>query len=304
MRRIVLCHTCSRRYDASKKEPGWRFHCRCGEELTVEASESHTAEVVRCSSCGGPREKGVNRCGFCGADFTIHERDLNTVCPECFARVSDRAKHCCQCGTRLTAEEYAGQETEFACPVCGDEVHLASRPLGQEKVNILECPLCAGLWLGHEAFDHLRDRVKRQGVQPGEATVPQSKPQTARQQKGPRYRACVHCGKLMQRRAYGQGSGVVIDTCRDHGIWFDAEELQHILAWILKGGQERQPLGRQQESQQVSKEPIFGPRMQPGDSTIGDGSCFDFGFSDPDRPDLLTALVGEVAEGLFGLFKR
>lgn len=203
MRRIVLCHKCSRRYDASKKEPGWRFHCRCGETLTVQASESHTAEEVCCSSCGGPREKGVNRCGFCGADFTIHERDLNTVCPECFARVSDRAKHCCQCGTMLAAEEYAGQETDFACPVCGDEVHLASRPLGQEKVNMLECPLCAGLWLGHEAFDQLRDRVKRQGAQSGEATVPQSRPKTASQQKGPRYRACIsEMRGLRERRSF------------------------------------------------------------------------------------------------------
>jgi Zn-finger nucleic acid-binding protein len=204
----------------------------------------------------------------------------------------------------LAAEEYAGQETDFACPVCGHEVHLASRSLGQEKVNVLECPLCAGLWLGHGAFDQLRDRVKTQGVQPGEATVPQSKPQPAREQKGPRYRACVHCGKLMQRRAYGQGSGVIIDTCRHHGIWFDAEELQHILAWILKGGKEKKSLARPEEAKQVSKEPIFGPPMGPGDSTIGDGSPFDFGFSDHDRPDLLTALVREVAEGLFGLFKR
>ena len=108
----------------------------------------------------------------------------------------------------------------------------------------------------------------------------------------------------MQRRAYGQGSGVVIDTCRDHGIWFDAEELHHILAWILKGGQEKKPLPREQQGKQVSEKPIFGPRMGPGDSTIGDGSCFDFGFGGTDRPDLLTALVGEVAEGLFGLFKR
>jgi len=204
----------------------------------------------------------------------------------------------------LAAEEYAGEETDFACPACGDEVHLASRALGQEKLSVLECPRCAGLWLGHEAFDQLRDRVKRQGVEPGEATLPKSKPQAARQEKGWRYRPCVHCGKLMQRRGYGQGSGVIIDTCRDHGIWFDADELQHILAWILKGGQCKKPLARQEEAKQISKEPIFGPPMQPGDSVIGSGSSFDIGFGDPDRPDLLTALVGEVAEGLFGFFNR
>ena len=51
----------------------------------------------------------------------------------------------------------------------------------------------------------------------------------ARNEPRTRYRSCVICGKLMHRRLYGRGSGVVIDTCRDHGIWFDHGELFDIL---------------------------------------------------------------------------
>jgi len=33
-----------------------------------------------------------------------------------------------------------------------------------------------------------------------------------------------------------QYCGVIIDRCRQHGIWFDDEELQRILQWIREGG--------------------------------------------------------------------
>jgi hypothetical protein len=42
----------------------------------------------------------------------------------------------------------------------------------------------------------------------------------------------------MNRLNYGRVSGVIIDACKDHGIWFDAEALTRILDWIHKGGAE------------------------------------------------------------------
>ena len=43
----------------------------------------------------------------------------------------------------------------------------------------------------------------------------------------------------MNRRNYAGNSGVIIDLCREHGIWFDAEELARILLWVRAGGTER-----------------------------------------------------------------
>jgi hypothetical protein len=40
----------------------------------------------------------------------------------------------------------------------------------------------------------------------------------------------------MWPRHYGRRSGVIIDVCRNHGIWFDADELPRILEWIRQGG--------------------------------------------------------------------
>jgi Zn-finger nucleic acid-binding protein len=53
-----------------------------------------------------------------------------------------------------------------------------------------------------------------------------------------RYRRCPVCSKHMNRRNYGKRSGVIIDSCREHGIWFDALELGATLRWIKKGGEE------------------------------------------------------------------
>jgi hypothetical protein len=44
------------------------------------------------------------------------------------------------------------------------------------------------------------------------------------------------CRELMNRINYGHESGVIIDVCRELGIWFDADALACILAWLRAGG--------------------------------------------------------------------
>ena len=52
--------------------------------------------------CGAARgDDHADRCAYCHSSFTLHERDLNTVCPHCLALVSDRARFCHHCGTGL-----------------------------------------------------------------------------------------------------------------------------------------------------------------------------------------------------------
>ena len=50
------------------------------------------------------------------------------------------------------------------------------------------------------------------------------------------YRKCPVCRVIMHRRNYGPGSGIVLDHCREHGFWFDQQELDVILRWIRTGG--------------------------------------------------------------------
>ena len=59
---------------------------------------------------------------------------------------------------------------------------------------------------------------------------------TATNQRGPVYRSCPSCGKVMNRRNYGRVSGVVLDMCKTCGVWFDADELAAIVRWVEDGG--------------------------------------------------------------------
>jgi Zn-finger nucleic acid-binding protein len=53
--------------------------------------------------------------------------------------------------------------------------------------------------------------------------------------QGQFYRPCLECGQLMQRKNYDEKSGVLIDLCAAHGVWFDNDELASILRWVRQG---------------------------------------------------------------------
>lgn len=251
MRSIVACPKCRRQYDAAGRKPGSRFRCLCGRVMTVRQPQGHDARVVRCSSCGAPREEGSDRCKFCGADFTVHELDLNTVCPKCLARVSDRAKFCHYCGVRIMPEMAAGDATALRCPTCGDGHVLTSRQIGE--VAVMECSRCVGLWLGQQTFDRLSEQAAQQVLNIDEVFQPLEHPPGATgsapgptdsspaspspdSSQGTVYRQCPLCHAMMYRRNFGRRSGVIVDVCREHGVWFDADELPRILRWIRAGG--------------------------------------------------------------------
>jgi Zn-finger nucleic acid-binding protein len=237
---VAACSRCSRQFDASRLAPGSRFRCSCGDLVAVPAPASHEAAVVRCSSCGAPREGEVEACRFCGADFTLHERDLDTICPGCCARISGRARFCHHCATPLVIEQQAGEPTGHPCPACGASRPLASRRLGSAAISALECGGCGGLFLGHDAFRLIADRARVEQV-PARDHLP-TPPPPLRQQagRGPLYRPCPRCATRMSRQNYGRSSGVIVDLCRRHGVWLDAEELDRILAWIRSGGPRRE----------------------------------------------------------------
>ena len=235
MRLLVQCTDCSRQYDATGWEIGSAFHCSCGAVVVVSKPAGHDVAVVRCSSCGAPRTAGEQVCRFCESEFTLHEKDMHTVCPACLARISDRAKYCHNCSAPITPESTAGEVSEMKCPSCDEHPQLFSRRIAEESATVLECRTCAGLWLGHDAFNVLSKRADQEFQHRGSEIDWTSFPQGEHDSNW-RYRMCPKCAYPMVRRIFGKKSGVMIDLCREHGVWFDAKELQMILAWIRSGG--------------------------------------------------------------------
>lgn len=100
----------------------------------------------------------------------------------------------------------------------------------------MHCIGCGGLWFEHGQLDDLITQVPA----PLEA-VPLSELRAQMQDVLPpsrvvKYRSCPHCNHIMERRNYGSRSGVIIDICRQHGIYLDPGELVAIETFIAMGG--------------------------------------------------------------------
>ena len=288
-RHLVACPACGLQYDATGTDPGRSFHCGCGEAVTVPKPRPHEAAVVRCSSCGAPRQDQADRCSFCASGFTLHERDLHTICPGCAARISDRARYCHSCGTSISPHAIAGSPTQHLCPACTDGQSLSSRRLGTRDLAILECQRCAGIWVGHEVFSELASEAERvreavaalgAGHQTEDPTVVEPIQDQERL-----YRPCAICSSLMHRRNYGRKSGVIVDTCQRHGVWFDHGELDGILRWLKNGGAARARAELQLEERSLERQRELYPAESEG--------------QDWRRPrSSLRSLIGDVVDFL------
>jgi Zn-finger nucleic acid-binding protein len=291
---LVACAACTRQYDATGFAAGSRFHCSCGAVIAVPRFRANDAAVVRCSSCGAPRQRGAPACAACGGDFTLHEQDLHTLCPSCMARISDRARFCHHCATPIVSHGEVGERTKLACPACGRRHKLASRKLGQAAVTVLECVRCAGLWLRREAFEIVAERARDRALPPQvfqevEADPAARQPRPAGERAA--YRRCPDCSGLMHRRNFGRHSGVIVDTCRDHGLWFDLQELDAVLRWVRESGEvlsaertqaetrhaERQRRIKHESLERATKQAAAAERGGAGGDMFGElfGALFD-----------------------------
>lgn len=57
---------------------------------------------------------------------------------------------------------------------------------------------------------------------------------------------CPQCDTPMLRKNYGEASGVIVDICRVHGIWFDRRELAQVLAFAASGAMDNAEASAQQ----------------------------------------------------------
>ena len=122
------------------------------------------------------------------------------------------------------------------CPVCMNHQQLESRPLG--SVNSLQCETCGGQWLTVEAFGIVATKAETAAAGSTPLVFPvRARPaeQDLPTRRTGRYRPCPICYDLMVPKNFGQRSGVIIDWCRDHGVWFDEDELSRIVDWIRSG---------------------------------------------------------------------
>ena len=179
------------------------------------------AGSLSCPRCGAPAEPEAGSCRYCGTHLAL------VSCPQCFARLFRGAKFCPACGTKRSRR--LGEATNHQCPAC-------RKPLSQLEVGSVlleECAVCRGSWVDADTFEQLcEDRQDQAAISGRAAVVPPAAPPPSRRS----YIPCPECKKLMLPMNFAKRSGVVIDVCREHGVWFDTEELCQVLRFIGAGG--------------------------------------------------------------------
>lgn len=246
---LLSCSKCPRQLDVTALEVGDVVQCVCDAVLTVPVPRKVTIRGLECRRCGGAVGEGDTTCSFCSAALSKEDRRETLICPVCAVRLADDSHHCKKCGVELRATALPPLPKDGKCPRCQGElrVHL------MEDAEVIECSPdtgCGGLWCSRETFERMQrksmhlagpSRAEPNVVEPVEATGGSG--DTNRQ-----YLPCLVCNDLMQRRQFriaGRGTGIVLDVCGHHGVWFDERELEATLAHV----RQRYAVG----------EPLFSP---------------------------------------------
>ncbi|HJL15447.1 MAG TPA: zf-TFIIB domain-containing protein [Sandaracinaceae bacterium LLY-WYZ-13_1] len=194
------------------------------EAPAARSGEGH-AKALRCPSCGGWLEQGVRRCGYCRVELA------SVRCWRCFDLSFAGTTACASCGATLGLEGDMGP-TDDRCPGCAaDTLHVIV--VGDHRIR--ECPACAGVMVDHDTLERITHAREAEagvrltgGPRKAELTI-----------EPVRYRRCPTCARVMTRRNFGRSSGVIVDVCKDHGVWFDPDELTQVLDFVASGGLEQ-----------------------------------------------------------------
>ena len=177
-----------------------------------------------CPSCGAPVSPDARTCPYCATALAL------VACPSCFAAIFQGAKHCSFCGAQAVREA-GGPRAVRPCPECRRDL----RPVKVGSVTLDECAVCGGVFVDPPSFERVCAEHEQQAVVL-QAAFPIPSARTPRPE---RYWPCPVCERLMNRQNFARLSGVIVDVCRGHGVWFNHGELHAIVAFVRAGGLDR-----------------------------------------------------------------
>src|SRR3954469_19746450 len=202
-------------------------------------------ETLNCPNCGASVASDSTQCEFC-------QTRLKTVaCPNCLGLMFFGSKFCGHCGAQAVSADVTASLDLGNCPRCS----LALKHLQIDKISLRECERCGGVWSEAETFEKIcLDREEQSAA----LTFFENRARVARSNIPVRYIACPQCKQLMNRSNFAHSSGVIVDLCKEHGVWFDAGELSNIVEFIEKGGltraREKEKIALNEEREKIRQE--------------------------------------------------
>lgn len=164
------------------------------------------------------------------------------ACASCLGLMFIGSRFCAQCGKKVLQTQNVPEKDLGDCPRCQTKL----KRLQISETSLCQCERCDGLWIDVETFEDIcADHEKQAAVlRIVEQNFVDENPAKIR------YVPCPDCAQLMNRNNFASMSGVIVDVCKGHGIWLDAEELPRIIEFIRRGGLER---ARQKEKLQLEE---------------------------------------------------
>lgn len=220
---------------------------------------------MNCVHCGAPLPAKTIRCPYCDA---LNDVDLRTM------------------------QQNLGKEaaSDRKCPRC--DMLMKSVDLGIDGTFYIErCDRCLGLFFDPGELEHVLD-VSTQPPDQADRELLNAMVEEGHINQGRpvKYVKCPVCHELMNRKVYGAKSGVIVDICRDHGVWLDGGELAQLVKWANAGGLKLDAETRQRDAESEARRKRF-------DHTLEDKLDTErLGGASMRNDDLLTIAL----RGLFG----
>lgn len=206
--------------------------------------------TLACPTCGAAVSSQASSCGYCSAPLAVQP------CPRCFGLIFAGSRFCGHCGARADDPAQPLEKPNVRrCPRCSERPALEAVAVGDMTLD--RCARCGGLFVDSPALDRaILDRDQRAKVvsslAPAEIAEPGRRdPASDLSLNAVKYLSCPECDALMARKNFGRRSGVIIDTCSKHGVWFDYDELRQVLEFVERGGLD---LARKAEIEELDRQ--------------------------------------------------
>ncbi|HEY6007593.1 MAG TPA: zf-TFIIB domain-containing protein [Geobacteraceae bacterium] len=221
--------------------------------------------MANCSNCAAPLPPDSIQCAYCGSRNDIDLKGVHYY-----------TTHEC--------------ESERTCPRC--TVRLKTLDLKLDGRFLIErCDTCLGLFFDPGELEALLEATVKNVfvIDRGElASIGATRPDGY----GVSYVKCPVCAKIMNRVNFGARSGVVVDRCKEHGVWLDGGELRQLFEWMKAGGQlldqERREAQRKEEAaREQARRKSQAPAAATGEHPTFDAYGSTLRHADPDLFDLV-----------------
>jgi Zn-finger nucleic acid-binding protein len=182
--------------------------------------------ALHCPTCGAAVDSpDIRQCAYCGTQLA------SVQCAACFGTMFVGNRFCPHCGAAAAQRSVCDTE-KLPCPRCTSATeNPLMEPAIVGSVQFDECTKCGGIWADLGTFQKI---LTSEAAQVDALNM--LGPNRQQTERLVRYLKCPVCKQQMFRRNYARRSGIIVDLCTEHGLWFDRDELRKLIEFIRTGG--------------------------------------------------------------------